>query len=349
MLILLTLIQVLFSIYAWLYFSIFSHEMGHFCAAKILGLRPKLVKVGSGYKFLQINLFAAKFEFMVMPTGGITEFSNLFVNNLKYKLFTVYLAGSLVQIIFIFILLNIYSRFIYHPLILIFIFIEVGILINNLTPSEVELYGKKISTDGRMIIQVLTTNYQGNLQRIVDLSRYKIKDENLADGLFKEDINALRKIFEALEAVVKNNFDIGIQLFNELLSEPKLSKSERVYILDNLTSIVINYGQKQYLSLADTWSLQAIEIAQDCKTLQGTRGAILVELERFSEGKEMLLPLTEAGNEPVDIFFSSFYIAKADFYLGNEEKVREWLIKAKQTGLFEPILLQLQHELNCFI
>ncbi|HLP91576.1 MAG TPA: site-2 protease family protein [Nostocaceae cyanobacterium] len=337
------------SIYAWLYFSIFSHEIGHFFVAKLLGLEPKLVKIGSGHKFLQTNLLDATFELMILPGGGITQITNLFVNQLKLKLILFYFAGSAVQLLSLSILIILYSRFIDNPLILIFCLFEVWTLFNNLIPTDVQLYGSQLANDGKIILETLFNKYPGNIQNIVDLSRYKIPEDNLSKGLFKSDVTALIKYFQALSATNKSNFELAIQLCNELLNQPNLLKSERVLILDHLISIVINHGEKKYLPLADNWSLEAMEIAKDCVTLRGTRGAILVELERFSEGKELLLPLTAEGNNPIDIFFSCCYVAKADFHLGNEDKIRDLLIKAQQTGLFEQYLLQLQKELNCFI
>ncbi|MBV8886495.1 MAG: hypothetical protein JO235_21215 [Chroococcidiopsidaceae cyanobacterium CP_BM_RX_35] len=135
-------------------------------------------------------------------------------------------------------------------------------------------------------------------------------------------------------------------MLEPFLSYSYIKRIDKVYIIELLTSIVINFAEKKYLQKADQWSNQALLLANDVKTVRGTRGAILIELGRYSEGKEMLLPLTEADNDSTDIAVSCCYIAKADYFLGNEDKVKYWLKKAEQVGTGKQIMLRIQRELN---
>jgi len=58
----------------------------------------------------------------------------------------------------------------------------------------------------------------------------------------------------------------------------------------------------------------------------------LIELGQYEEGKQTLFPLTEPDNDPIDIAISSYYLAKADHHLGNNERAWKWLKQAEQVG-----------------
>jgi predicted Zn-dependent protease len=110
-------------------------------------------------------------------------------------------------------------------------------------------------------------------------------------------------------------------------------------------------GYKEYLNEADKWSQEAIELASQSQTLKGTRGAILIELGRYDEGKQLLLPLTEPENEDLDIAVSSCYIAKAEYFLGNIDRVNAWLVKAKKIDntSANSVLKRIQEEINYYV
>src|SRR5262249_29184135 len=150
--------------------------------------------------------------------------------------------------------------------------------------------------------------------------------------LFKNDIRALELFVKAETELAYRRFDEAITLWNQLLNAENTSDVERAYLLDILASIVINLGQKQYLAQADRWSQEALKLADRSKTIQVTRGAILIELGQYEEGKQMLLLLAKPGNDPVDVVISSYYLAKADHRLGNNEQAWKWLKQGEQVG-----------------
>lgn len=132
------------------------------------------------------------------------------------------------------------------------------------------------------------------------MARYTNSQDSLVD-FFNNDLKILQILYKAQAEFNRNNFDQVIELLEPILNNSYIIPRDKLYIIDILASIVINYGEMKYLDKADKWSFQAMGLASDIKTIQGTRGAILIELGRYSEGKEMLLPLTEAGNEAIDI------------------------------------------------
>ncbi|WP_392535959.1 M50 family metallopeptidase [Nostoc sp. C117] len=354
--VLLILIGAYFSIYIWAYFSIFCHEMGHFIAAKIMGLKPYLVKIGTGKRMLDFKLSNLIIEFNLMPNGGITYVSNLSLHNIKPKLIFMYLAGPMINCFLLVLIISIYNQRILHYIFANHVYIleafaifEVLLIIGNLLPSEFTIYGQKHSNDGKQVLDVLTKTNEQFIQKKLGLARYTINKNDSSIDFFNNDLKTLQILYEAQVEFDKRNFNQAIKLLEPIVINERLIVRDKLYILDILVSIVIEHEQMKYLQKADTWSLQALTLAGDIKTIQGTRGAILIELGRYSEGKQMLLPLTEAGNDLIDIAYSCCYIAKADYFLGNENQVKDWLNKAKQVGVASRILLRIQKEINYFI
>lgn len=69
--------------YAWTYFSMFCHEMGHFTFAKLAGMSPYLVIIGKSQKLLKLQLFNAVFELRNLSYGRITHAYHLTFDGMK--------------------------------------------------------------------------------------------------------------------------------------------------------------------------------------------------------------------------------------------------------------------------
>ncbi|WP_427161933.1 site-2 protease family protein [Aliinostoc sp. HNIBRCY26] len=337
----------------WLYFSIFCHKMGHFMAAKIVGFNPHFVKIGSGQRILDFKFLESKIEFCLVPSGGITYTSNLSLENMKPKLIFMYLAGPMMNgLLFIFIMVfgkygnQIFNE--YNPAAFLGVY-ELFLFTGNLLPYESNIYGKSHPTDGKQVLDALTKTNEQFLQKKLGLARYTKNGDDNATEFFNNDLKTLHILYKAMAELQKRNFDQAMQLFEQILMNDHLIIRDQLYILDILVTFVIDHEQTQYLQKADKWSAQALSLASDIKTIQGTRGAILIELGRYSEGKEMLLPLTEEGNDLTDMAYSCCYIAKADHFLGNDHEIKHWLKKAAKTGTAQHILLKTQKQLNCFL
>jgi tetratricopeptide (TPR) repeat protein len=330
-------IILLISLYAWPYFSTFCHELGHFVCAKLVGLSPQLMRVGSGFSIFRKNFFGAKLELCMLPYGGLTYAYYPDTNwskfeDLKPQMIIYIIGGCIANSILLAcsIMLLIYTGF---PLCLYFVWIEVLMMLNVIIPNDASLYGMKLPSDGKRIFFILTRNYQrfffADHQK--EISRIA-GDRGEPQTLFKNDIRTLELFVKAETELNHRHFDKAISILNQLLNAENASDVEKAYILNLLASIAINHGQKQYLAQADGWSQEAMKFAGYSKTTQGTRGMILIELGRYEEGKQILLPLTGPGNDPYDIAISSYYLAKADHCLGNGEQAQRWLNQAKQVS-----------------
>jgi tetratricopeptide (TPR) repeat protein len=340
-------IALILSIFAWPYISVFCHELGHFVCAKLVGMSPYLMKVGSGFSISSNRFFGARIELGIHLFSFNGETRAHFPTNwstfkdLKPKLIIYCLGGCLANSILLAFSIEMLANTGF-PIFLYFISIEVVTIIGALVPMNILLYGRKHPNDAKQIFLILTKDYQQyfltELQK--DLTRM---DENLAGPyiLLKNDTGTIELFVKAVTEINYRHFDEAIALYNRLLRSQNASGAERVYFLDILASIVIVHGQKQYLTQADVWSQEAMKLAGHSKTVQGTRGAILIELGRYEEGMRMLFQLTEPDNYPLDIAISSCCLAKAEHRLGNNEQAWNWFKLAEKTGNQVPELYEM--------
>jgi hypothetical protein len=74
-------------------------------------------------------------------------------------------------------------------------------------------------------------------------------------------------------------------------------------------------------------------LVRDRPTLQGTRGAALVELGRHDEGKALLTPLAAPDQATsFDSFMSRGFLALAEHGLGNDAAARQLADAARATA-----------------
>ncbi len=348
-------------IYVWLYFSTFSREIGHFIFAKLVDMSPYFVRVGTGYKFLKLQLFNTMFELGVLPSTGITYAYHSTLDGIKWRII-LFKSGGIFADFILLALLIIFWKNQGSLIIWIFIIIQALLLLDNLIPAEIHIgigvldKQVRLPNDMKQIISALMTNHQKNFKDFCKeynklLYKYKDDKEILPTTFLSNDLITLQILIKNYKKLhVFYNFEETVEFFLQVLKFKNISNLEKIFILDSLANIVVMKMNeyKKYLNAADKWSQEAIGLASHSKTVKRTRGAILIELGRYEEGKQLLLPLTQPENEALDIAVSSCYIAKAEYFLGNIDKVQGWLIKAKRIGVADAdnILKRIQQEIS---
>jgi hypothetical protein len=112
-----------------------------------------------------------------------------------------------------------------------------------------------------------------------------------------------------------------------------LSPVEMIWALDTLITEAITSSDPDARSHLEAWSRRALALGPDQPTLQGSRGAALVELGRHAEGKALLAPL--AAPEQVasfDSFMSRVFLALAEHGLGDDPAARQLADAARATA-----------------
>jgi hypothetical protein len=106
-----------------------------------------------------------------------------------------------------------------------------------------------------------------------------------------------------------------------------------VYVLDTLVTHGIVFGDAAIRHHLDDWSQQALALSPDLPTLQGSRGAALVECGRCEEGKALLVPLAAPDQaNSFDSFMSRAFLAIAEHRLGKAVAARQFADAARATA-----------------
>jgi hypothetical protein len=128
----------------------------------------------------------------------------------------------------------------------------------------------------------------------------------------------------------RRDFQEGLQCE---LSRCELSREEVMLVLDALVTEGLNSADPALRSQLDDWSLRALQLGPDLKTLLGSRGAVLAELGCYAEAKAILVPLVAAENsEPFDLFLNQFFLARAERALGNVEAAQSLAASARKAA-----------------
>lgn len=123
-----------------------------------------------------------------------------------------------------------------------------------------------------------------------------------------------------------------------------LAPELEMHLLDSLITRALMSETPVPPQKLDAWSQRALELGPTLPTLQGSRGAALVEIGRAEEGKAMLESVLAApAPNRFDILMSQVFLTKAESLLGRREQASEWLAKAWATArLYEPPRPELQ-------
>jgi predicted Zn-dependent protease len=80
----------------------------------------------------------------------------------------------------------------------------------------------------------------------------------------------------------------------------------------------------------DLWSQRALRLGPKVKTLIASRGAVLIELGRYHEGKALLETVAFAEGAPLtDSLLNRIFLARAEHALGNAAAARRLLAEAR--------------------
>jgi hypothetical protein len=130
------------------------------------------------------------------------------------------------------------------------------------------------------------------------------------------------------DAGARRDFQDAVQ---RELGRGALSREETILALDALVTSGLMYRDPPLRTQLDTWSRQALRLGPDINTLRGSRGAVLVELGRYEEGKALLVPL--AGSQPgnaFDAFMTCVFLAHGEHGLGNVAAARALAAVARE-------------------
>src|SRR5215510_8467272 len=154
---------IIILIFVWLYFSLFCHELGHFGCAKLVGMSPLVIKVGTWFNIFRGRFFGTPLVLNILPAYGVTyaqypDTGWSTFEDLRPKLIIFSLGGCLANSA---LLIGSFMMLVFTglPIFRFFSILEVLMIIDNFIPQNLSLYGDKLPNDGKQIFFLLTKKY----------------------------------------------------------------------------------------------------------------------------------------------------------------------------------------------
>jgi len=333
------------------------HEAGHLVCALLTGLPVRLVSVGVGPLLLRLRSGEARLDLHLLPLAGfVSVYPALAIRKVAALIFT--LGGVLGNLALVGCVAGLAATGVMpdcaeDPLRAI-IFAQFCFIIAALLPRRVSADGVQTPSDGLKLWQLLraprgaatdaTLAYRDMLAAYVGPHDVQPAISSASPRILYqlmrrdklEDSAALQDYREALERELAGN----------------LSREEELLALDGLITNGLISGDPAFRAWLDGWSRRAIELAPDAQTVRGSRGAALVELGRWEEGKAMLSTVA-AVEGSFDALMTQTYLARAEHALGNTAAAKALAEAARKTGASHPqspavtrLLPQLEAELG---
>jgi hypothetical protein len=216
----------------------------------------------------------------------------------------------------------------------IFAFYSLWVGCVSLIPMK---FGKSLFSDGRNIWRIVTGTFpvDGSEKYASKLSVYT--DQEILPTIYPNSSSYVAHLTAPgdMSSLSRRRF-VHRAIIIELSSDHLLPEEEML-LLDRLMSDGLRYGDDHLRPSLDSWSLRALQLGPNLDTLKGSRGAILVEIGRYAEGKVILDLVLERlqvlPTPPVfDIYMTLLYLSKAERNLGNIDRATQLFAEGKAVG-----------------
>lgn len=304
----------------WLTASVVLHELGHFVAGLLLGLKPWMICIGHGpiiferaFRNLKLVLRASPYSGAVYPFILQPE-----LNSVRWKSFAMVFAGPLTNGL----LLALVGRIVLHPARELTLghapeqiaLVNLYLLAISLVPFRGRLDGVLTPNDGLML-------YQLAVGKTSPTSPHSTEAE--AHLGFPKGPPWLWVVKNAEPSLI-------LAHCRQLLSNPSLNAEERPQLLDTFATCVLMYGAKDFLPEADRYSEELYAAKPNEWTVKGTRGSVLIELGRLEEGTTMLKEVMDNDPSSFDRAIAASFLGLAELKRNNSAAAKEWLKKSQE-------------------
>jgi hypothetical protein len=310
------------------------HELGHLTCATIGSIPVYRIVIGAGPLLWRSRFGETWLELRALPLAGRVEPSLVVINH-RCRWALILLGGVLGNLVVICILYGLHAvgaagkadDFL-GPV----MFAQMSMIIGNLVPFS----GRFGTSDGMRLLRLLwrRASDQALPAQFSDVYNAFLRTYGGAKTQFTMTEASSRLVYHLFRFQTnKEAYPEAREGVLRELHRGDLSREEQMWVLDALiTDGIVSRDPAARLHL-DAWSRQALALGPDLTTLQGSRGAVLVELGRYDEGKTLLAPLA-GPDQPVsfDAFMSRTFLALAERGLGNEAAARQLADAARATA-----------------
>jgi hypothetical protein len=318
-----------------------AHKAGRLLGARVGSIPIRRIVIGRGPVLMRGRLGDMRLEVRLVPTGMVVICAERASRPKRSAVLLYLLGGVLANIVVVGVIIWLHRAGIVPPI------LHDGTGMPMLAPQAGILIFTQLMTIGASVAEPFVYARSPQLKRYREgATRPPISTRSLAivrvlyrvrlhERLRSRD--SRRKAWAAVERE---------------LAGGDLTPEEEMYALDWVITnwliterlaaarpIVADPGLRRKL---DDWSDRAVRLGPKVKTLVGSRGAVLVELGRYGEGKALLQRLVSIKGAPlVDALLSRIYLARAEHALGNAAAARSLIGQAQaivRAGARPPML-----------
>jgi len=330
------------------------HEGGHLLCARVCSIPIGRIVIGGGPVLMRLHVGKVQLEWRLLPVGGLVvpaALPNLLARGPMALFFLGGVLGNVAAIGAIILLhvMGAVPTLLYNDAGTPLIDLQAGILmltqtffvILSLIPHWAPMDGKLMASDGLQLLRLL----QGRLHYAVRLEPYRhgITRPPKASSASSRIAKQFARTDRLSSAAARRDF--WVRLRRELL-DGGLPVEEEMLVLDALVTDGLLFADPMLLAEMEQWSLRALQLGPEVRTLVGSRGAVLVELGRYQEGKALLEGVAfTVDTESFDVLMSSIFLARAEHALGNGAAAAALMTQVRsntaQAGANEPAVISL--------
>ena len=315
-----------------------AHEFGHLLCARICSIPVSQFGIGSGPVVLRRSVGSTHLVLRLVPVGGLVIPAASPDLQKRWPMAFFIVGGVLGNIAAIGVLIALHVAgaapvVLYDragvPLIVAQAGILVGtqlfIIILSLIPHRASLDGRPMASDGLQLLRLLS----GGFPYAVMLEPYRrsATRQSVTSPASSRIAAQLARADRWTSEDARCDFRAALR---RELTEGGLPAEEEMLVLDALVTDGLIFADPAVRPDLDQWSLRALQLGPKVKTLVGSRGAVLVELGRYQEGKQLLKTVAFSSvAAPFDAFMSQIFLARAEHGLGNADLAGDLMTKAR--------------------
>lgn len=221
-----------------------------------------------------------------------------------------------------------------------FVVANLLLVLTNIIPRELKTPTGTYRTDGYSLLSIpfmqekATEELENALPRLeaVDLMQrgeYEQAREIYEHELDKSPGDNLLRHDLAIIDLNTGAYERSRQLFSELLAAKEFQQpAVKILLMNNIAWTAAVIGKEEYFQQADEFSLKAYESAPTFANYIGTRGTVLIRLNRNREGIELLKKSYKYQSIPEARAAEACFIAIGEAKEKNFKDAHKWLEKA---------------------
>lgn len=306
------------------------HELAHAVAAWLAGFGVRRISIGTGQSLLQVNIRGTEIVLKrSLLSGYVLPRSVPSRPNVALLAFIIagFLGNALLMIFAYAMLRHAYGWV--GLFWLGFAWAQAWLIVNNLWPRDTKREGKLAMTDGKLLWLSLHGINAGDylLQKhfALTLSRYSPSGE---------PVNARSRVLERIGQILLKGTLTDDERIRELyqllqieISTGELTVPERLYLTDRIVTYWLLHSPQTHVHEMAELTSEALALSPGAKDIERTHCAVLIEMGRFEEARQLLERDDLRSENNLDQLMFSYCSARVAEGMGERENARVLVFK----------------------